>query len=249
MKRFFLTILAGAAVLGSSAGYGQAIRPNAGFNSQSVARNDDGSGPLTPLGFTINFFGKTRSSTFVNNNGNLTFDSALSTYTPFGLESTQREIIAPFFADVDTRAAGSNLVTYGQDTVNGHKAFGANYISVGYYAVHADKLNSFQVVLVDRSDTGAGNFDIEFNYGHILWETGDASGGVNGYGGTSATVGWSKRYHGSRHVVRASGFPGSGIVPGQRTRCALPRESEHGTIQHRRAGGGTDNVSRARRRD
>ena len=210
MKRSFLLVVAGAAIFGCSASYGQAIRSNPGFKSQSVAANDDGSGPLTPLGFTINFFGKTRSSTYVNNNGNITFDSSLATYTPFGLQSTQREIIAPFFADVDTRPAGSNLVTYGQDTVNGHKAFGANYINVGYYNVHADKLNSFQVVLIDRSDTGAGNFDIEFNYGHILWETGDASGGVNGYGGTSASVGWS---NGSTDPGASFQYPGS-LIPG-----------------------------------
>ena len=191
MKSSVLTTAVTIAALGCSALEAQAIRTNAGFNAKIVARNDDGSAPLEPLGFTINFFGKTRSSGYVNNNGNITFDSALATYTPFGLDKTQREIIAPFFADVDTRNPASNVVTYGQDTVNGHKAFGANYINVGYFASHADKLNSFQVVLVDRSDVGPGDFDIEFNYARILWETGDASGGVNGYGGVPATVGWS----------------------------------------------------------
>ncbi len=178
-------------MLGGSALEGQAIRTNPGFNTKSIPRNDDGSAPLESLGFTINFFGKYRSSTYVNNNGNLTFDSSLATYTPFGLDSTQREIIAPFFADVDTRNPGSKLVTYGSDTVNGHRAFGANYIDVGYYGSHADKLNSFQVVLVDRSDVGNGDFDIEFNYAKIQWETGDASGGVGGLGGVPAVVGWS----------------------------------------------------------
>ena len=169
----------------------QVIRTNAGFKSQTVPRNDDGSSDLTPLGFTINFFGKLRNSAYVNNNGNLTFDAPLSTYTPFGLQKTSREIIAPFFADVDTRGPKGALVSYGQDTVNGRRAFGANFISVGYYNVHDDKLNRFQVVVIDRSDTGAGNFTIEFNYENVAWETGDASGGVNGFGGVPATVGWS----------------------------------------------------------
>jgi large repetitive protein len=210
MKQLVFPIVALAAMFDASSAYGQAIRQNAGFNTQILARNDDDSAPLTPLGFTINFFGKTRSSTYVNNNGNITFDSALATYTPFGLPQTQREIIAPFFADVDTRPSGSKLVTYGQDTVNGHKAFGANYISVGYYNQHDDKLNSFQVVLIDRTDTGAGNFDIEFNYGHIFWETGDASGGVNGYGNVSATVGWS---NGTSDPGTSYQAPGS-LIPG-----------------------------------
>ena len=191
MKKSSLAIFLAAAVLGCSSMDAQAIRTNAGFSAKSIPANDDGSAPLESLGFTINFFGKNRSATYVNNNGNITFDSSLATYTPFGLDSTQREIIAPFFADVDTRNPASRLVTYGQDIVNGHKAFGANYIDVGYYASHADKLNSFQVVLIDRSDVGAGDFDIEFNYAKIQWETGDASGGVGGYGGVPAVVGWS----------------------------------------------------------
>lgn len=169
----------------------QAIRDLAGFSERSIARNDDGSAPIEPIGFTINFFGQRRSMVYVNNNGNITFDSALATYTPFGLDGTQKEIIAAFFADVDTRPEGSALVTYGHATIDGRLAFGANYVNVGYYASHDDKLNRFQIVLIDRSDTGEGNFDIEFNYEKIAWETGDASGGSGGLGGVPAAVGWS----------------------------------------------------------
>jgi hypothetical protein len=169
----------------------QVIRTNAGFKTNNIPRNDDGSGPLTRLGFRANLFGKFRSEAYVNNNGNITFDNRLSTYTPFGLTSTRREIIAAFFADVDTRGEGSKMVTYGQDTIDGRRAFGANYIDVGYYATHDDKQNRFQIVLIDRSDVGEGDFDIEFNYERIAWETGDASGGTGGFGGVPATVGWS----------------------------------------------------------
>ncbi len=180
---------------GSSGGTGSAnstvIRTNGGFLQKSVARNDDGSAPPEDLGFTINFFGKQRPTVYVNNNGNVTFDSPLSTYTPFGLVGTAREIIAPFFADVDTRNPQSKLVTYGRDSVDGHLAFGVNYIDVGYYNAHADKLASFQVIVIDRSDLGAGDFDVEFNYARIPWETGDASGGTGGLGGVPASVGWS----------------------------------------------------------
>ena len=35
-------------------------------------------------------------------------------------------------------------MTYGQDTIDGKRAFGVNYINVGYFNAHADKLNSFQ---------------------------------------------------------------------------------------------------------
>jgi len=142
-----------------------------------LARNDDGSTGSVTLPFNVNFFGVTETHLFVNNNGNVTFDAPLATFTPFDLSSTTRQIIAPFFADVDTRNPASGVVTYGTSTVDGHLAFGVNWdgVGVGYYDQHVDRLNDFQLVLIDRSDTGANNFDIEFNYKQIQWDTGDVS--------------------------------------------------------------------------
>ena len=34
--------------------------------------------------------------------------------------------------------------------------------------------------MIDRTDTGAGNFDFEFNYAKIQWDTGSASSGIDG---------------------------------------------------------------------
>ena len=62
---------------------------------------------------------------------------------------------------------------------------------VGYYNERDDKLNSFQLILIDRSDTGAKNFDIEFNFEQVLWESGDESEGIDGYGGTPSRTGLS----------------------------------------------------------
>ena len=127
---------------------------------------------------------------FLNNNGNVTFDAALPTFTPFDLSTGNRVIIAPFFADVDTRVG--NAVTYGTGTVNGHSAWGVNWPGVGCYNQNNSVLNYFQMILVDRSDVAAGDFDIEFNYDQIQWETGTASGGdANCLGGSSARAGYS----------------------------------------------------------
>jgi hypothetical protein len=62
---------------------------------------------------------------------------------------------------------------------------------VGFFSFRTDLMNSFQVILVDRSDITAGDFDVEFNYNRIRWETGEASqsGGVDGLGGYPARVG------------------------------------------------------------
>ncbi|KKO46339.1 autotransporter [Arsukibacterium ikkense] len=164
-----------------------------GFNAATLAPNDDGSTGAVNIGFNVNFFGLTFSQLFVNNNGNVTFDSALSTYTPFDLTSTGQQIIAPFFADVDTRNAG-DPVTYGVGSFEGMLAFGVNWLNVDYFSsnvAHTNR-NSFQLLLVDRSDVNAGDFDIIFNYSQIQWEAGTASNSdANGLGGDSARAGFS----------------------------------------------------------
>ncbi len=204
---FSLSLIAAPTPHAAAAGP-NAVRTNVGFTTNVLPANDDGSTGLVNMGFSTCFLGPTFNQLYVNNNGNITFDQPLSTYTPFGLNSTNRKIIAAFFADVDTRGGGSGLVTYGADTVNGRTAFGVNYVNVGYFSSRTDKLNSFQIVLIDRSDTGAGNFDIELNYDQIQWETGNASGGINGLGGSSARAGFSNG-SGAAFELSGSGISGA----------------------------------------
>jgi len=188
------TLLSLSAMMGiSEMAQAAAIRNVPVFNTNTLARNDDGSTGLVPIGFDVNFFGVMRNAGYVNNNGNFTFDQALATFTPFDLTSTGRQIIAPFFADVDTRSAGEP-VRYGNGVINGQRVFGVNYLDVDYFPSSVDHTarNFFQVILTDRSDIAMGDFDIEFNYDQIQWETGGASGGnANGLGGSSARVGYS----------------------------------------------------------
>ncbi len=187
----------------------------AGFDTNELAANDDESTSLVDIGFEIDFFGEAYSQLYVNNNGNVTFDANMAIYTPFGLTGDiGTHIIAPFFADVDTRpGVGSTgaLTLYGTGTVDGHAAFGATWIDVGYFSIHWDKLNSFQLVLIDRSDRAPGDFDVEFNYEKIQWETGDASGGSNGFGGYSARAGFSSGTGnpGTFYEFEGSGVPGA----------------------------------------
>jgi hypothetical protein len=186
-----------------------AVRPNAGFTANVFLGNDDGTYPANgsnagtpsgtpvaqPFGFSINFFGSNFSSGYINNNGNMTLTGPLDIFTPFGITGGTTAMLAPFFADVDTRA-DSGLVTFGTDTVGGNAAFAINWIDVNYFDSTLDHpedtRNSFQLVLIDRSSLGAGDFDFEFNFDHVGWETGQASGGdINGLGGASAHVGWT----------------------------------------------------------
>ncbi|MDA0831721.1 MAG: right-handed parallel beta-helix repeat-containing protein [Planctomycetota bacterium] len=186
---------------------GSAIRN--GFDSSFVAAGDDTTSGLEALGFSLNYFGTLYSDLFVNNNGNVTFGAALPDYTPLGLLNTATPIIAPFFGDVDT--SQGELVTYGLGSVDGHNAFGVNYVDVRHFDATGGAnaglpTNSLQVVLIDRSDIAVGDFDIEFNYANVAWEAGEADGGnAAGLGGTAAVVGFSNG------VDTEFQLPGSGV--------------------------------------
>ena len=199
-----LTVLTVGALVSGSAFAGAVVQ---GFDSNTLARNDDQSTGLVNIGFDANFFGSVYDQLYVNNNGNVTFRSPQTTYTPYDLNSTQNAIIAPFFADVDTLYAGSP-VTYGTGTYDGQKAFGVNWVDVDYYfsdLSHTAR-NSFQLVLVDR---GNGDFDIVYNYDAIQWETGMMSNGnSSGLGGVSARVGYS---NGTGEAGSFFELPGSAV--------------------------------------
>ena len=151
----------------------------------------------------MNFYGTTYSEAFVNNNGNITFNNPSGAYTPFAIGSAGMEIIAAFWGDVDTRG-GLGTTTYGSGTVGSNGAFGVTWTDVGYFYYAGDKRNTFQLLLINRPDTGSGNFDIMFNYDSMQWETGDASGGSGGLGGSSARVGFNSG-------AESLELPGSGV--------------------------------------
>lgn len=177
------SVLALSLLAAVPAAHAGAIRNAAEFTDFTLAANDDGYTGLVGVGFNLNFFGSIYNQLYVNNNGNVTFTQALGTYVPFGLQNNAFPIIAPFFADVDTRGAGSGLTQYGTGTINGRSVFGVNWIDVGYYPNGVDLKNSFQLILTNRNDVAAGDFDIEFNYDKIQWELGSASGGVSAAAG------------------------------------------------------------------
>ena len=160
----------------------------AGYGELTQNPNDDGSSNRLDLPFSINFFGQNFNSFFVNNNGNVTFNSALGTYTPRQFPIANQPVIAPFWADVDTRnQPGGGAVYVAAPNAN---TVVVTWNNVGYFSGHNDKLNDFQMTLLNRADTGAGNFDIEFRYNRLEWTTGDASGGSGGLGGTPAQAGY-----------------------------------------------------------
>jgi hypothetical protein len=179
-----------------------------------MARNDDGSSAVQNLGFTLNFFGTNYTQFYVNNNGNITFEGPLGSYTPEGPTGINTPIISPYFADVDTRNAASGLVYLRNDIAN---EIIVTWDQTGYYSAHADKLASFQLVLRGPAyAVPAGEGQIGFFWKQVQWETGDASNGNGGFGGTPAAVGFGDGA-GNAQVLQGSIQNGiSGVVTNHR---------------------------------
>lgn len=156
------------------------------FGQVAIDRNDDESSNLLDLPFSINFYGQSFSQFYVNNNGNITFGSPLSEFTPFNLGNLDQAMIAPYWADVDTRNPASGLVYVGSFAPG---QLNVTWDNVGYFSSEADKLNSFQLNLYQVGDNG--DFDIEFRYDRLEWTTGAASSGINGLGGIPAVAGFT----------------------------------------------------------
>jgi hypothetical protein len=208
-----------------------AVQNLGGCTANTLPPGDDNSSEAVPLGFTANFFGQSFTDVFVNQNGNVTFTTSTGQFTPSDLAAFPIPIIAPFLADVDTAPAQSGKAMYGRTTVDGQPAFCVDWINVGYYNDGLDKLNSFQLLLVSRG--GNGNFDIVFNYDKVQWETGDASGGTAGLGGTSAAAGLTNGDGDPAHMLILPGSlqngalldsnPTTGLIHGSRGTPQLGR--------------------------
>jgi len=214
-RRSIVGLIAVLILGGSNLAVAEPIR--SGFNLANLPAMDDASSTAINLGFTVDLYGKSYNQVYVNENGNISFTNPIAAFTPIPLANSTTPIIAPFFADVDLSLAGD--LSYGVGTIDGHNAFAATWSKVAHYSTSDDAnlRNDFQVVLIDRSDEHAGDFDIEFNYGIIEWESGDFSGGVGGLAGDTARVGISGgdaiALH--SHEAAGSGLAGALLSGGQ----------------------------------
>ncbi|MEY4286795.1 MAG: putative signal peptide protein [Bacteroidota bacterium] len=152
-----------------------AMLPNDDLYSNSIA-----------LPFDFSFYGTTYDSLYINNNGNISFSQPYFTFTAYPFPDPTFNMIAPFWADVDTRSTNGGNVWY---KVNAHSLI-VIWDHVGYFSMMEDKLNTFQLIISDGLDTLIPNANnVSFCYGDMQWTTGAASSGVNGFGGFPATVG------------------------------------------------------------
>ena len=163
--------------------------PDAADPGDVCQRNDDGSSVELTLPFTFNLYGTNYTSCYINNNGNISFEGPVSSFSSTGFPTTEAPMVAGLWADVDSRGPNSGVVHYLADS---HKLV-VIWERVGYFGTHDDKLNTFEIILSDGTDpvVGTGS-NVCLCYDDMQWTTGDASDGLDGFGGTPATVGANK---------------------------------------------------------
>jgi Ca2+-binding RTX toxin-like protein len=165
---------------------------DSGFGEKKLDPGDDrvfAAVDITPIFGEkgLNFFGTQFTSLYVNNNGNITFQSNFRDYTPTEINAgLNNPIIAAFWADVDTSGSAPNTSTPGGNSTGSNRVwydldtdkdiFTVTWDDVGYFG-GTNKLNAFQLQLIN---TGESNFDIVFRYENVEWTIGDADGGSNG---------------------------------------------------------------------
>lgn len=155
--------------------------------TEAIQPSDDGSSPKITLPFDFCFFGDTEKEIYINNNGNVSFDNPFTTSTALNFPFNNFKILAPFWADADTRKKGK---VYYKLTPT---ALVVNWLDIGHFKYDTIRGNTFQMVITDGNDPILPQgFNVGFFYDEIQWTTGNASGGTNGFGGAPAAVGINK---------------------------------------------------------
>uniref|UniRef100_A0A8C7YEY0 Sushi, nidogen and EGF-like domain-containing protein 1 n=1 Tax=Oryzias sinensis TaxID=183150 RepID=A0A8C7YEY0_9TELE len=190
--------------------------PEAG-DSQTITQDDGGSG-LQEISVAFPFFGERHTGLYVNNNGLVSFLREVSQFTPVAFPiAGDRRVVAPFWADVDNRRAGtvfyresldpsvlrrasSDVSTYFTELPNFNATWTliCTWHRVTFFGGNSQTpVNTFQAVLITDGEL---SFTI-FQYNSITWTTGmHASSGGNqkGLGGIAAQAGFNagdgKRY-------------------------------------------------------
>jgi hypothetical protein len=202
-----------------------------GYGTTCLSPNDDGSTnaisilPAFPSG--VQFFTGHYTQFWINTNGNITFNGPVPVFTPNPFPVASQPMIAPYWADVDIRFEnGSCMGGVGTSSSGSGPCLNPStngvwwnmspgrlvvtWDNVGYYTCHTTPVMNFQLVLTAPPGGCPGDFDVEFRYNHCGWETGDASGGVGGFGGTQAQAGFDAGN--SRDYVAIPGSRMAGIA-------------------------------------
>ncbi|UWQ19651.1 nidogen-like domain-containing protein [Jannaschia sp. M317] len=169
-----------------------------GFGETELPRGDDGSQRLDlravfEAGFTLFGTRYAGNDAIFNLNGTLSFGTGFAPYPTAPDAAPNRALIAPFWADIDTRLDGetpeSGSVWLDLDTAA--DVVTITWDRVGAYRRDASVANIVQLQLHDR---GGGDLDVVFRYQSVTWTQGTAlddagaRAGIAGPGGVGSWI-------------------------------------------------------------
>jgi len=156
--------------------------PGPALPSTSV---DDGWAAASPfnLPFQFCFYGLNYSQVWMNNNGNISFNNGISTFSSSAFPSAGNRMIAAFWADFYLTNGGTMHATITPTAAI------FNWVSMGYYNNQSDKVNTCQIVITNGADPLVIEGNTAIHFADMQWTTGSASSGIGGFLGTPATVG------------------------------------------------------------
>ena len=177
---------------GGASGFGtpdHCLRPN-DDGSWAGAEPDERATPQ-PVDLTVfaptgmDFFGTRWTRAWVNTNGNVTFAEPFAMGVSVALPVRGRAMVAPWWADVDTRPGGAPL----RNEVCFHTEpgrFVVTWNDVGYGDARTDRLDAFQMVLTRVSGCFSTGLDVEFRYARCGWTVAQREGATHALVGLDA---------------------------------------------------------------
>jgi hypothetical protein len=146
---------------------------------------DDGWASASPftLPFQFCFYGNPYSQVWMNNNGNISFNNGISTFSSLAFPSVGNTMIAAFWADFYLTNGGTMHATITPTAAI------FNWVGMGYFNNQSDKVNTCQIVITNGLDPLVIEGNTAIHFADMQWTTGSASGGAAGFFGTPATVG------------------------------------------------------------
>lgn len=165
---------------------------------------DDCASDFIPFDFEYSVCGSPYEGCYINTNGNLTFDIPFTTFTPQGIPNNLAVMVAPYWSDIDIGQCGEIWM----ELTSTHLIVA--WVEVGYFNEMCDKKATFEVVITNGNDPiiGIGN-NTAFYYCDIDFTTGAASEGIDGFGGSPATVGINANNDNSFALIGRFDHPGT----------------------------------------
>lgn len=152
-------------------------------------------GPIGLNGWSHNHYGQLFNAFYINSKGTVSFGDGYIDWTPEEFPAATYDQLAAFWADSDFRATGELWYKVTPEAVY------VNFIDLGYFNNHDDKMNNFQIIFTPESSEllPEGN-NVQFCYLDMQWAHGDVGGSGGFLGPTPANVGCDRSTSSGPHI-------------------------------------------------